>query len=173
MAKGLPRSLGNGSPGQEPSPRRVRYPIKSLALSAVSVTTADGSGSAVIGDLPEGNILFLGAIGYVRFSTTDADVTSAVWEGDYALGTSPAADPTIDGAEVNILPLTAVGPAVSKVSPVTRAAGSTVAIFDNTAGDMELNLNFKIDAAHIGDSATGSFTVDGYVDLVYMVLGDD
>lgn len=171
--KGLPRSMAHGKAGTEPSPRRVRYDVKNLALSVVSITTADGSGSAVIGDFPEGNILYLGGISYLRFSTSDADITSAVWEGDYSVGTTAAADPTIDGTEINLIGLEAVGPAVAKISPVTRAEGDTVNMFNNTDGSLELNLNVKVDAAHIGDGATASFTVDGYVELVYIVLGDD
>lgn len=173
MAKGLPRSIAHAKAGTEPSPRRVRYDVKNLALSISSVTTADGSGTVVVGDFPEGNILYLGGIAYLRFSTTDADITSAVWEGDYSIGTTATADTTLDGTDVNLIASSAVGPAVSKISPVTRGAGATLAMFDNTDGSLEVNLNAKVDAAHIGDGATGSFTVDGYVELVYIVLGDD
>lgn len=176
--KGLPRSLAHAKPGTEAAPRRVRYDVKNLALSAVAVTTAAGSGSAVIGDLPEGNILVLGGISYLRFTTTDTDITSATWNGDYSIGTTATADVTLDTTDVNLINNGAgiavpVGPAVDKVSPVTRGEGAAMDLFDNTDGAMEVNLNFIVDAGDIADGATASFTVDGYVELVYIVLGDD
>lgn len=171
--KGLPYSNGRGNAAAAPTPRRVRYDVKALALNVTSVTTADGVGTVVVGDFPDGNILFLGGIAYLKFTTSDADITSLIWEGDYSVGTTATADATLDGTDVNLIASSAVGPAVAKVSPLTRGAGSTAALFDNTDGSLEINLNVKVDAAHIGDSATGSFTVDGYVELVYIVLGDD
>jgi hypothetical protein len=174
--KGLPRSLAAGKAGTEPSPRRVRYDVKNLALSVASITTGAGSGTVVIGDFPEGNILYLGGISYLRFSTSDADITSATWNGDYGIGTTADANVVLDTTDINLTGTgtpAPIGPAVAKISPVTRAAGSTVALFDNTDGSLEVNLNVLVDAGDIGDGATASFTVDGYVELVYIVLGDD
>lgn len=180
MAKGLPRSLAHAVPGTELAPRRIRYTAKNLALTVVSITTGAGSGTVVLGDFPEGNILLLGGAAYLRFSTADADITSATWNGDYAIGTTPDANVTIDTTDLDIIndgagspAAVAVGPAASKISPVTRGILNTTKLFDNTDGSLELNLNFLVDAGDIGDGATASFTVDGYVDLVYIVLGDD
>ncbi len=174
--KGLPRSLAHAIPGNEPTPRRVRYDVNALALSVVSITTGPGSGTVVLGGFPEGNILYLGGVSYLRFSTADADITSATWNGDYGVGTTADANVVLDTTDINLTGTgtpAPIGPAVAKISPVTRASGGTVAVFDNTDGSLEVNLNVLVDAGDIGDGATASFTVDGYVELVYIVLGDD
>jgi hypothetical protein len=174
--KGLPYSNSRGVAADAPVVRKTTIPVRAVALSVASITTGAGSGTVVLGDFPEGNILFLGASSYLRFSTTDADITSAVWEGDYGIGTTADADVTLSGTDINLTGTgtpAPIGPAVDKISPVTRAVGSTVTIFDNTDGALEVNLNVLVDAAHIGDGVTASFTVDGAVEIVYVVLGDD
>ena len=45
-------------------------------------------------------------------------------------------------------------------------------MLDNTDGSLELNLNLIIDDAAVS-ADDQDFTVDGYVDLIYAVLGDD
>jgi len=176
MSKGLPYSTSRGAAAATPVVRKTIIPVKALAFNVASITTGAGSGTAVLGDFPQGNILFLGATSYLRFSTADADITSAVWEGNYGIGTTADADVTLSGTDINLTGTgTApdVGPAVDKISPVTRAVGSTVTIFDNTDGALEINLNLLVDAGHIADGATAAFTVDGTVEIVYVVLGDD
>lgn len=165
--KGLIRSLS-----RNPVRQAVRKQVVRLSNVAISVagTTGVGFGSAVIGDLPEGNILVLGAVSYLQFTTVDADV-QATFDGDYSIGSATTADAALAGAEVDIIPSTALGAATAGVSPVVRGAQGAQAVLDNTDGSLELNLNLLIDDANI--SGTGDFTVSGYVVLVYSVLGDD
>lgn len=165
--KGLIRSLS-----RNPVRQAVRKQVVRLSNVAISVagTTGVGFGSAVIGDLPEGNILVLGAVSYLQFTTVDADVQAA-FDGDYSIGSAPTADAALAGAEVDIIPSTALGAATAGVSPVARGAQGAQTLLDNTDGSLELNLNLLIDDANI--SGTGDFTVSGYVVLLYSVLGDD
>lgn len=165
--KGLIRSLS-----RNPVQQAVRKQIVRLSNVAISVagTTGVGFGSAVIGDLPAGNILLLGAVSYLQFTTADADV-QVTFDGDYSIGSAPTADVTLSGAEVDIIPSTALGAATAGVSPVARGAQGTQAMLDNTDDSLELNLNLLSDDANI--SGTGDFTVSGYVVLLYSVLGDD
>lgn len=168
--KGLPRSLSRGI-SQLPIVRQT-IPVSAKAIS-VAGTTDVGYGSVVIGDLPEGNILFLGAVSYMKFTTADADV-QATFDGDYSVGSAPTADATLSGSEVDIIQSTALGAATAGVSPVARgthAAAISGTVLDNTDGSLELNLNLLIDDANI--SGTGDFTVTGALELVYIVLGDD
>lgn len=166
--KGLLRSLS-----RNPVRQAVRKQIIRLSNLPVSVagTSGVGYGSAVLGDLPDGNILLLGAVSYLQFTTADADV-QATFDGDYSIGSAATADATLNGAEVDIVPSTSFGGAATAgVSPVARGANATQVMLDNTDGSLELNLNVLIDDANI--SGTGDFTVSGYVVLVYSVLGDD
>ena len=176
MGKGLPRSMKRGTPQRE-EVMKITVPFKNLALSVTSVSTAVGFGSAVIGGLPQGNILLLGAVGYLKLTTADADAATS-WHGDFAVGTAPNADADLtDGTDIDILPSTTIDAVTSsKISAITRAASTQTQhakIIDNTDGSLELNLNVLVDAADIVDDSTISFTADGYVTLLISVLGDD
>lgn len=171
MTKGLARSLSRGSPQEAPIIKQT-ISMNALAVSVVGASGV-GFGSVVMGDLPQGNILFLGAVSYVQITSADADNT-ATFDGDYGIGTTPASDATITGADVDVIPSTALGAATAGVSPVVRgasAAAQTGAILDNTDGSLELNLNVLIDDAAI--SGTADMTVTGFLTLSYIVLGDD
>jgi hypothetical protein len=169
--KGQPRIVARGKP-QSTAVRRQRVTLKAVPIT-VSGATGVGFGTAVIGDLPEGNILFLGATGYLQF-TKDATATlvTATFTGNYALGTAPNADVTLSGAEVDLLPSTALSAATAGVSPVTRAANNTAVMLDNTDGTLELNLQMLIADADIS-GASQLMLATGMIDLVYAVLGDD
>lgn len=172
MGKGLPRSMSRGAAQHQDIVKQVVNINRSVSVTATGA--AVGFGSAVIGDLPEGNILFLGAVGYVQLSGSGADANlDATWDGDFSIGTAPTADVTLSGAEVDILASTALGVATAEVSPRVRAVNATQAIFDNTDGSLELNLNVLVDAANIGDGATVALTARGTLQLAYVVMLDD
>ena len=94
------------------------------------------------------------------------------WQGDYAVGTTPADDGTLSGADVDIIPSTALAAATAEASPRTRGANATSAIFDNTDGSLELNLSVLVDDVNIGANGL-AFLANGEVDLAYTILGDD
>ncbi len=168
MPKGLGRSIGRGAPSKSPIVKQM-VPVNAVPIS-VAGTTGVGWGTAVIGDLPEGNILFLGAIAYLQFNSADTDVV-ATYDGDYSIGSAPTGDATLSGAEIDIIPSTALGAATGRLSPVVRGANATQAMLDNTDGSLEINLNLLIDDANI--SGTADMTATGFVQLAYIVLGDD
>lgn len=164
--KGLPRSLAKANLGIS---RNI--PVRNLAIRT-SGATGVGFGTAVVTDLPEGNILLLGAVAYLQFTKLDAG-TTATFDGDYALGTAPTADADFgDTGEANIIPSTALGAATAGLSPIARGENATQVILDNTDGSLELNLNLLIDDASVS-ADDQDFTVSGVVTLAYIVLGDD
>lgn len=165
--KGLPRSLGRSAVGGA-SPKTI--PLTNVAIRTTGATGV-GFGTAVIGDLPEGNILLLGAVAYVKLTKLDAG-TIATFDGDFSVGSTATADTTLDGTDVNIIPSTALGAATAGVSPVVRATNATQVVLDNTDGSLELNLNLLIDDASVS-ADDQDFTVNGFVTLAYIVLGDD
>lgn len=170
MAKGLLYSMQRGQPVQQEI-LKVAIPVENLAVSV-----ADGSpgwGTAVIGGLPQGNILLIGAVGYFQFTEADADVVND-WDGDFAVGTAPTADGSLAGGEVDIIPSTSTVQAsggVSSGNRGTHAAAVAGTVYDNTDGSLELNLNLLVDDADISGAAT--VTVNGVLHLLYSVLGDD
>jgi hypothetical protein len=167
--KGLQRSLKNA--------QKNVLQNRTVRLNKLAIAIADGApgyGTAVIGGLPEGNILFMAAVGYLQFTSSDADLT-ATFDGDFSVGTVATADGDVsDANEADILPSTAMGAATAKLSPVIRSVSTDALgglIIDNTAATLELNLNVLIDDAAI--SGAVDMTATGYIDLVYIVMGDD
>lgn len=169
--KGLPRSMSRAEP-QLAQVHKVSIPVRSLSVSVAD--GAPGFGTAVIAGLPQGNLLFLGAVSYLQFSTSDADITTT-FDGDYSIGTVATIDSDVsDSGEADIIPSTALGAATDKLSPVVRGASTDAlggGILDNTDGSLELNLNLLIDDAAVSGAAV--FTVNGVVNLAMIVLGDD
>lgn len=139
---------------------------------------APGSGTAVIRKLPQGNLMFLGALAYVTFAKVSGGITDT-FDGDFSIGTTADANATLATTDVDIVASTAMGAATAGVSPRIRAltANSSgvltnnVTIFDNTAADLELNLNVLIDDAAI--SAAAVVRAKGTLFLAAMKMGDD
>lgn len=170
MGKGLPRSLGRAASAIGASGLiTMTIPVKDVPIS-VAGASGVGWGSAVISGLPEGNLVQLGCVAYMQFSTSDADVQAA-FDGDYALATTPNVDANLVVGLTTSAPL---GAATAKLSPVVRTANAAPLIgttHDNTAGDLELNLNLIIDDANISGDAV--FLANGVVHIAFIKLGDD
>jgi hypothetical protein len=153
--------------------KRTRFNLSNQTLNVTGgASTAAGFGSTTLGGLPEGNILLLGALAYVRFNSADADVIAA-WDGDFSVGTTATADATLSGTDANIIAITSTGAATAKLSPQLRASNVTAAVIDNTDKTAVVTLNLITDDNSVTDSLVGTFTVAGYVEIVYAVLGDD
>lgn len=174
MSKGLPRSMSRGNPLTQEIIKQV-ITVRDLEITVTGgASTAAGVGTKVIGDFPEGNILFLGAVGYFQFAGSGSDAAIAAdWQGDYAVGTTATADATLNGTDVDIIASTALAAATAEVSPRTRGTGATQAIFDNTDGSLEINLNVITDDDDVTDSTAVTMTVNGELHIAYIMLGDD
>lgn len=173
MGKGLPRSMSRGAFARQEIQKAV-YKARSLAIE-VDGATGVGWGTAVLGDLPEGNILLHGAVAYMQFTGPTSASLDDTYDGDYSIGTTPTADATISGTDADIIPSTALGAATAEVSPRARGASTTSlagAIFDNTDGSLEINLNLLIDDANVGADNL-AFTATGELIILYSVLADD
>lgn len=149
----------------------VTYSVENKTLT-VDGASGVGFGTVVIGDLPEGNILILGAVSYMQFTGPTSGDLDDDWAGDYGIGSTPAGDATLTGADVDIIGSTALAAATAEASPLTRGALIPTAIFDNTDGSLEINLSLLVDDANIGADDL-DFTVDGHLHLSYIKLGDD
>ncbi|MCP3665737.1 MAG: hypothetical protein GY696_25120 [Gammaproteobacteria bacterium] len=173
--KGLLRSLGRAAESDQKIVKREIAISGSLDITGVADTV--DAGTFRISDLPEGNILLLGAVAYVTVSAGSDTHVIDNWDGDYGIGTAPNADVDLgDTEDDNIVPSTAISAAADdKVAPSTRGVSTaTEQVFiDNTAGSMELNLNLLIDDNVITDDEDGTFAVTGTLHLAYIVLGDD
>jgi len=170
MGKGLPRSLARAKGKDAIKVERIKL---NHTVNVAAAGAGVGFGTVVIGDFPEGNILFLGAVGNAKFTTADTSFTTT-FDGDWAVGTEATADADFgDTNEANIISSTAMGAATDRVGPTSRGENGTSAILNNTDGSLELNLNVLIDAAAITDAESGDMTVTGDLWVAYAVLGDD
>lgn len=173
MSKGLPRSLSRGS-AQRQEIIKETVVVRDATVTVSATGAAIGFGSAVIGDFPEGNILFLGAVAYMQFSGSGSDANlTADWEGDFGVGSTPAGDATITGTDVDIVASTALAAATAEVGDRTRGVNAAQAMLDNTDGSLEINLNVLIDAADITNDESVDLTANGEVFISYVILGDD
>lgn len=169
--KGLPRSTRRASQAIASVVKRV-VPLRNFPI-VVAGATGIGFGSGVVMDLPEGNILLLGLVANLTFSkSAGATGVQDTWDGDFGIGTTPASDATITGGDVDLIASTATGAATAGVSPVKRATQATQSIIDNTANDLEINLNLLIDDANISADAQTIY-VNGDLVVAYIVMSDD
>jgi len=174
MGKGLIRSTSRGSALRQEIVKQT-FKVSALAMT-VNGASGVGFGSAVIGALPEGNILLLGAVAYLGFAGPGGNEGLVdTWNGDFGVGTTPASDATIAGTDIDIIGSTPTTVAVAEVAPRTRGVGVTAtngAVLDNTAGTLEVNVSLLVDDADISADAI-AFVVAGEVHLSYVMLGDD
>lgn len=171
--KGLSRTLSRAPLAASPI-KKMRLQLKQVAVSVVGATGV-GFGFATVGALPQGNLLFLGAVSYLRFNKNgDVDIQDA-FDGDYSIGTVGTVDVDVaDTDEASLIPSTAMGAATAGLSPVIRGASTDAlggGIIDNTAADKSIIVNVLIDDANI--SGTASMLIDGTIEIALIVLGDD
>jgi hypothetical protein len=166
--KGMPRSLARAP--KSASVRRMTIPIRNLNVATTDAGAAGAWGTAVLGGMPEGIILILGTVAHLSFTKTTAGITDT-FVATVAVGTSPTADGTLNGTEIDILAAAAQSAAVAGVSPVSLAANSTAQMVDNTDKSKEFNLNVTVpDAA---SSANSALKANGVIHVAYVVMGDD
>ena len=172
--KGLDRSLGRGPHPIKQHVTRHTIKVRDLDIVISATGAAVGFGTVVAGDFPEGNILLIGVLGYLKFDGSGADANlTADWEGDFSLGTTATVDVTLDSTDVDLLPKTDLAAATAEIGVRTRAANAVQSFLDNTDGSLEININALIDAADITDDESVTLTINGEIELVYMVILDD
>lgn len=174
MSKGLQRSLSRG-PALRQEVIKQTITMRDLAL-VIDGASGVGFGTVALGGLPEGNILMMGLVGYMELTTEETSGIVEDWEGDFGIGTTPADDGTITGGDVDLIASTALD-AGANDRDIERfrfasAAALTGTIFDNTAGDLGINLNVLVDDDDISADDI-DFVVNGEVQLVYTMLLDD
>ncbi len=173
MGKGLPRSQSRGEPNRQEIIRQVINVQDGLLT--VAGASGVGFGSLVIGDFPEGNIVFLGATAYLQFTGPTSGSLGDTWAGDYGVGTIPASDGTIAAGDIDLINTTALAAATAEASPRTRGVhvpGDVGETHDNTDNSLEINLSLLVDNADISANDI-IFTVNGVVQLAYIVMLDD
>jgi len=171
MSKGYPRGLSRGN-AQKQAITKIRLPINH-EITSVATGAAIGFGSTVIGGLPEGQLLILASAIQVAFTGPTSGDLSDTFDGDFGVGSTPAADATISAGDEDFIAETALGAATAEVSPTLNVVNGSSHVLDNTDGDLELNLNLLIDAADQTDDTSVVITATGVLEVTLITMLDD
>jgi hypothetical protein len=138
----------------------IRRATLKLSAVVVAVTAALDYGSVKLADLPNGNLLFLGAVANLTQTSTGIDTSAA--NVDVAVGTAAASNAVLSGTMLNLVPKidSTAGGVVDGAS-----ATANIAVFATSNTDVFLN----VAAATTID---GSVIVSGTIDLFYLDLGN-
>ena len=173
MSKGLPRSLSRGSTSRQ-AVTKLTLPLTGVQVTVSSTGAAIGFGTVVIGGLPEAHIKLMAVACQLQLAGNGADANlSDTWDGDFAVGTTPVDDATITAGDADLIASTALGAATAEVSPLHVVPNGVDAVFDNTAGGLEVNLNVLIDAADIVDDESVILDAFGVVEITLITMLDE
>lgn len=142
----------------------------STSITMTDATTNGSHGSKKIFTLPEGNIMFLGAVTNLTIArvgialTATAPIVAAI--GSTAVATDNA---TLLTTEANIMASTSATLAAG-VGAVNGHSTSTVKL-DGTTTPVDLYLNFAV--ADAGSTGNDALTVSGTITVTYINLGDN
>lgn len=146
------------------------YRIRNLSVPITDPGAAAGYGSVAIMKFPLGNFILLGAVAYIQLSSVSAGIVDA-FEGDFGIGRATNANGILDVNEVEIIASTPIGPAINKVTPLTRgvmAQASHGKAINNTANDVNIRLNVAIDDTSL--TARSTLIANGNLYLCYCVI---
>jgi hypothetical protein len=168
--KGMPRALSRAKSNGLPVTS-----VETVALVNLAISVADGApgfGNVAIANLPKGDLVLLGAMAELQFTSASGTIINA-WTGTYSVGTVGTANNQVtDPGEATIIQATTISAATLKVSPETRGvhaiANSGLSV-NNQAGTTQLFLNLLVDDASISGAA--AFTVTGKVRFAFANLG--
>lgn len=149
---------------------KVTLPFN-VIMSITDPGAANGFGTAVIGDLPVGDLIYLGSALDLKMTSLTGGLLAA-FAGNIAVGTDPTADATLSANEITFVASTTFTTAAAGISALTRYAGVAGAlgtILNNRNNAMELNLNAFITDATLTAAAT--LRAEGVLHLAYIQLG--
>lgn len=169
---------GTGVTAQHLGAQNVQKTV--LTLKDVAVPMVDEAGVVAYGglkiyDLPEGAILFLGAVANLALTKSSAGV-NADWDGDFGLGTVTASNnATLSSTEQDLIPTTSTPQAASGATTAKGKSTSTegAKILDGTGTAKDVFLNILVDDAdHDVTGAACNIIVNGTITLFWTNLGD-
>lgn len=147
--------------------RYVRHARVTLTNLVVAVAEADDFGGTKILDLPDSNILFLGAEVNLSLAKDGVGIVAAT-DLTMGIGTAVASNATLSGAMIDLLTeaLTAdVDPALFKLHTHGLSTPALTFADDAAAGALFLNCAATL-------TANGDLTCTGTIDLYYIDTGN-
>lgn len=146
--------------------------LKDLVVAITDTGGASGAyGSQKIFDFPEGNILILGA--QARLTDVDAGAGGITDTATVKFSIGSAAETTndtLDSTQANLIASTNVALTGGTSTATVGAVNTGVLFLDGTTTPADLYLNLGI--ADAGITANDDVTIDGEIEITYIVLGD-
>lgn len=150
-------------------PRRLRFTFDDLVITMTDATSNGNHGGHKFTDFAAGAFVVLGAISDLTIEAAagiDADAAVLGAVGTAVAGTDNA---TLTSTEANVIPSTAC--TLAESLGVMKGEFAALAALDGTGTAIDLFLNFVAP----GDNATANstITVNGYIDVIVLPLGDN
>lgn len=148
-----------------------RLHVDKLTFEDLAVTITDtggangGYGTHKIADLPQGLAILLGARS--SFTIAAAAGIGATATVKHSLGSAAeATNDTLDSTQANIIAST--NSVLADSAGTASGVSTTVVVLNGTSTPADIILNFGV--ADAGITATSSITIDGYVEVAWLVL---
>lgn len=127
--------------------RKTIFTFTAAPLALIDAAGVVARTAPKIYDFPIGSIKIGGAVANLALTKSSAGVNTD-WDGDFSVGTAPAAaDATLTATEANIIPSTATPQAVAGATTAKGRNAADIAPFDGAAAVTPLYLNFLVDDA--------------------------
>lgn len=148
-----------------------RLHVDKLTFEDLAVTITDtggangGYGTHKIADLPQGLAILLGARS--SFTIAAAAGIGATATVKHSLGSAAeATNDTLDSTQANIIAST--NSVLADSAGTASGVSTAVVVLNGTSTPADIILNFGV--ADAGITATSSITIDGYVEVAWLVL---
>lgn len=150
-------------------PRRIRYTFTNLVITMTDATTNGNHGGHKFADFNAGVLVCIGAISNLSLVAAAGIDADAALIGSVGSVVAATANEALTSTEADIIP--------STVCTLTDSAGvmdgefTTLAALNGTGTAVDLYLNFVAPGADA--TANSTITVNGYIDLIVLPLGDN
>lgn len=150
-------------------PRRIRYTFTDLEITMTDATTNGNHGGHKFADFSAGLVAIIGAISNLTVTAAAGIDADAALVGSVGSAVVANTNETLTSTEADIIPSTAC--TLSDSDGVMDGEFSAIAVLNGTGTAADVYLNFAAPGADA--SANSTITVNGYIDLIVLPLGDN
>lgn len=150
-------------------PRRIRYTFDDLVITMTDATTNGNHGGHKFADFNAGVVVCIGAISNLSIVAAVGIDADAAVIGSVGSVVAANTNETLTSTEADIIPSTTC--TLTDSAGVMDGEFTTLAALNGTGTAVDLYLNFAVPGADA--SANSTITVNGYIDLIVLPLGDN
>lgn len=150
-------------------PRRLRFTFDDLEITMTDATTNGNHGGHKFTDFNASHLVILGAISNLTVVAAAGIDADAALIGSVGSVVAATANEALTSTEADVIPSTAC--TLAESAGVMDGESSGVTVLNGTGTPIDLYLNFVAPGADA--SANSTITVNGYIDLIVLPLGDN